>query len=60
MILKNINHDCGYHTQKIATMFFPLEKITDGGNSDIEVITAKDENTITVSARVYSDRKSVV
>ena len=54
MILKNINHDCGYHTQKLATMFFPLEKITDSGESEIEVVTELSGNRITVSARVYS------
>ena len=54
MLLKNINHDCAYHTQKIATMFFPLEKISDSGNSDIEVLTKKENKTLTVSARVYS------
>ncbi|MBR3150081.1 MAG: coproporphyrinogen dehydrogenase HemZ [Eubacterium sp.] len=54
MILKNINHDCAYHTQKLATMFFPLEKITSDGESDIVVITEKRENSISVSARVYS------
>ena len=54
MILRNINHDCEYHTQKLATMFFPLEKISDSGESDIEVVTKKQNNMLTVSARVYS------
>ncbi len=59
MILKNINHDCGYHTQKLATMFFPLEKITDSGESDIEVVTELNDNRITVSARVYSKERTL-
>lgn len=43
MILKNINHDYGYHTQKIATMFFALEKIKVDcdGDDDIVVETIK-------------------
>lgn len=59
MILKNINHDCGYHTQKLATMFFPLEKISDSGESDIEVVTELNDNRITVSARVYSKERTL-
>lgn len=59
MILKNINHDCGYHTQKIATMFFPLERISDSGVSDINVITEKKDSIITVSARVYSKERTL-
>ena len=54
MILQNINHDCGYHTQKLATMFFPLEKISDSGESEIAVTTEKNGDRLTVSARVYS------
>ncbi|MBQ7203017.1 MAG: coproporphyrinogen dehydrogenase HemZ [Eubacterium sp.] len=54
MILKNINHDFEYHTTKIATMFFPLEKIETKGASDIEVVCEKQGNTLTVSAKVYS------
>ncbi len=59
MILTNINHDCGYHTQKIATMFFPLERISDSGVSDINVITEKKDSIITVSARVYSKERTL-
>ena len=59
MILRNINHDCAYHTQKLATMFFPLEKITDCGDSDIEVVCTQDSNRITVSARVYSKEQTL-
>ena len=56
MILKNINHDYGYHTQKIATMFFALEKIKVDcdGDDDIVVETIKNGDEITVNARVYS------
>ena len=54
MILKNINHDYGYHTQKIATMFFALEKIDCDGDDDIVVETIKNGDEITVNARVYS------
>ncbi|MBE6720808.1 MAG: coproporphyrinogen dehydrogenase HemZ [Ruminococcaceae bacterium] len=59
MILKNINHDCAYHTQKLATMFFPLEKISDGGDSDIVVITEKNGDKLTVCARVYSEEHTL-
>ena len=59
MILRNINHDCAYHTQKLATMFFPLEKISDSGESDIEVVTQQHENSIKVSARVYSKERTL-
>ena len=55
MILKNINHDLGYHTQKIATMFFPLEKIREEGESEIEVVTEKEDNTLKVSADIYGN-----
>lgn len=56
MILKNINHDYGYHTQKIATMFFALEKIRVDcdGDDDIVVETIKNGDEITVNAKVYS------
>lgn len=56
MILKNINHDFGYHTQKIVTMFFPLEKIKNDsdGDEDIIIDTIKQNNKLTVNAKVYS------
>ena len=54
MILRNINHDCAYHTQKIATMFFPLEKMKESGDDNIEVVCERTDNQISVSARVYS------
>lgn len=59
MILRNINHDYGYHTQKIVTMFFPLEKIRNDGDDDSVVIdTIKNGNTLTVTAKVYSKLQS--
>lgn len=54
MILKNINHDCAYHTQKIVTMFFPLEKIRSEGDDSIAVETIKDKGKLTVNAKIYS------
>jgi oxygen-independent coproporphyrinogen-3 oxidase len=56
MILNNINHEFGYHTQKIATMFFPLEKIkvNSDGSDEIVVDTIKENNKLTVNAKVYS------
>lgn len=53
MVLRNINHDFGYHTQKIVTMFFPLEKINDGGESEIEITTEISGSTLFVKACVY-------
>lgn len=54
MILKNTNHNYGYHTQKIVTMFFPLEKIRSDGNDPIIVDTIQINNTLTVNAKIYS------
>ncbi len=53
MILKNINHPFAYHTQKIATMFFPLEKIREDGESEITVETEIENGCCFVSATVY-------
>lgn len=58
MILKNINHNFGYHTQKIVTMFFPIEKIKSEGDEPIIVETIKENNKLTVNARVYSKSSS--
>lgn len=61
MILKNINHDCAYHTEKIATMFFPLEKIRTCQADDkdhIIIETIKNDNVLTVHAKVYSKSES--
>ena len=57
MVLKNINHDLGYHTQKLATMFFPLEKIKSDGEDAVTVVTSKEGRIITVDAEVYSKHK---
>jgi oxygen-independent coproporphyrinogen-3 oxidase len=56
MILKNINHDFAYHTQKIVTMFFPLEKIKVDVDGDDEIVveTIKQNTKLTVNAKVYS------
>ncbi|MGN0528180.1 MAG: coproporphyrinogen dehydrogenase HemZ [Eubacterium sp.] len=57
MVLKNINHDMSYNTQKICTAFFPLEKICADGESDITVITEKKADTLCVNAKVYDRQK---
>ncbi|MBR1761874.1 MAG: coproporphyrinogen dehydrogenase HemZ [Eubacterium sp.] len=44
MIIKNINHDCSYQTEKIALTFFPLAKLGDGGDGII-VETRFENNT---------------
>lgn len=55
MILRNIHHNFAYHTEKIATMFFPLEKIsTTGDDENIVVDAIKDGNSLVVNAKVYS------
>lgn len=54
MIIKNINHDYGYHVQKIVTMFFPLEKIRTDGDDEVIIETKKEDNMLTVNAQVYS------
>ena len=58
MILKNINHDFGYHTQKIVTMFFPLEKFRGEGDDPITVETAVDNRIITVNVNMFSSKTS--
>lgn len=56
MILRNINHDAGYHTQKIATMFFPLEKINVDveGDDSVVVETIKQNSELIIKAKAYS------
>lgn len=56
MILRNTNHDAGYHTQKIVTMFFPLEKIKVDieGDEPVVIDTIKENNRLIVRAKVYS------
>lgn len=58
MLLKNIRHDYGYHTQKIAIIFFPLEKIQFDTPDNIEIITAEEGNTLTADVKVYSRRQT--
>ena len=54
MVLKNINHSFSYRTLKIATMFFPLEKIRSEGEDEITVTAEQRENVLHVTAQVYS------
>lgn len=54
MIIKNINHDFSYHTEKICTMFFPLEKLHIDGDDSVVIETVKENNVLTVNARAYS------
>ena len=58
MIIRNINHDYGYHIQKIATMFFPLEKIRTDDDDDVVIETEKEDLTLIVNIRVYSKREN--
>lgn len=62
MIIKNINHDYGYHTQKIATMFFPLEKLRQDGEDSVIITTIKDGNKLSANVVAYSRKieKSIV
>ncbi len=57
MILKNINHPFGYHTEKIALMFFPLEKICDEPNG-VVIETENTGGTLCVRAEVYKSKLS--
>ncbi|MBQ9229307.1 MAG: coproporphyrinogen dehydrogenase HemZ [Eubacterium sp.] len=59
MLLKNINHAYGYHTQKIVTLFFPLEKIQNDRPDSIEVITEQNDRLLTVTVRLFSEEKRV-
>ena len=45
MIIKNINHDASYHTEKIAVMFFPLEKLKTDGDDNVVIETKKENNS---------------
>ena len=57
MIIKNINHDCSYHTEKIAVMFFPLEKLKKDGDDNVVITTEKNGDTLRASVRAYSKYK---
>lgn len=54
MIIRNINHDCAYHTEKIAVMFFPLEKLKTDGDDNVVIETKKENNTLSVRVRAFS------
>lgn len=54
MIIKNINHDCSYHTEKIAVMFFPLEKLRTEGEDNVVIETKKENNVLSVKVNAYS------
>ena len=51
MIINNINHDCEYHIQKIALMFFPLKKT--GEDSGVYITVSKDGELITAEASAF-------
>ena len=54
MIIKNINHDASYHTEKIAVMFFPLEKLKTDGDDNVVIETKKENNLLSVKVKAYS------
>lgn len=54
MILNNINHDCAYHIEKIAVMFFPLEKLKTNGEDNVIITTEKQDNQLFVKVKAYS------
>ena len=54
MIIKNINHDASYHTEKIAVMFFPLEKLKFDGDDNVVIETKKENNLLSVRVKAYS------
>lgn len=53
MILKAVNHPFEFDMKNLCTIFFPYEKIKSEGGDDIVIITEREENTLTVEARVY-------
>lgn len=54
MIIKNINHNCSYQTEKIALTFFPLEKLNDENGNYI--ITKVENGVISVEAVFLSEK----
>lgn len=54
MIIQNINHPYSYHTEKIAVMFFPLEKLKKDGDDNVVIITKKENGTFFVDINAYS------
>lgn len=58
MELKNINHPFVYHTRKIVTMFFPLEKINENESGDIRVITELKGKTFYAGVKLFDKELS--
>lgn len=54
MIIRNIGHDCAYHIEKIAVMFFPLEKLRTDGDDNVVITTLKQNNILFVRVKAYS------
>ncbi len=54
MVIKNINHNASYHIEKIAVMFFPLEKLSHGSDDNVVIETKKENNILSVSVKAYS------
>lgn len=54
MIIRNIGHDCAYHIEKIAVMFFPLEKLRTDGDDNVVITTLKQNNILSVRVKAYS------
>ena len=54
MIIKNINHDLSYHTEKIAVMFFPLEKLKKDGEDNVIIEAIRKDNSFIVRIKAYS------
>ncbi len=60
MILKVINHDFIYDMKNLCTVFFPWEKIKDGGEDNIEVETKAQGNEFFVCARLFDKNVSKI
>ncbi len=54
MVIKNINHDASYHIEKIAVMFFPLEKLRHDNDDNVVIETKKENNILSVCVKAYS------
>lgn len=54
MVIKNINHNASYHIEKIAVMFFPLEKLKHDSDDNVVIETKKENNILSVSVKAYS------
>ena len=53
MILKVINHDFRFDTEKLCLIFFPYERIKNDGEDNIVIITEKQADKLIVSAKVF-------